>query len=33
VELTLYANPTEEGTLFVEGKVEGKNSFIIRLQF
>lgn len=33
VELTLYTNPTEATTLFVEGKVEGKNSFIIRLQF
>lgn len=33
VELTLYANPDASGTLFVEGKVGGKNSFIIRLQF
>lgn len=32
VELTLYRRP-ESYTYFVEGKVEGKNSFIIRLEF
>lgn len=33
VELTLYASEAQPGTFFVEGKVEGKNSFIVRLQF
>lgn len=32
VELTVYRR-TESNTYFVEGKVEGKNSFIIRLEF
>lgn len=33
VELTLYTNSEQTGTYYVEGKVEGKNSFIIRLNF
>lgn len=33
VELTLYASDTQPGTLYVEGKVENKNSFIVRLIF
>lgn len=33
VELTLYANPAEEHTYYIEGKVEGHNSFITRLRF
>ena len=31
VELTVYG--TEDNTYYVEGKVEGKNSFIVRLEF
>lgn len=33
VELTLYSTPDTPNTYYVDGKVEGKNSFIIRLEF
>ena len=33
VELTLYSSPAEPDTYYVEGKVEGHNSFIVRLNF